>query len=411
MAQLSTRDGNMFDKDRETEEFQQTEEIDVEPEETSGEDKITRPFNPTQIRVDTRQITIDLLLSRIEHEELDLNPNFQRKQGLWSEKTQSQLIESILVRIPLPSFYLDATDDEKWLVVDGLQRLTTLKRFMIDKELRLSKMEFLTELNGKKYDELPRSFQRRLKETPVTVYLIDKGTPSEVKFNIFKRINTGGLPLSPQEIRHALNQGKATTLLERLANSEEFQKATNRSIRDDRMTDRECVLRFFAFSITSFWQGKQCGNPVEPGHPSGDVPRTTACHAERSGRVRKHPPVRGLQHDTHLIVGEGKRERLRVLIALTVGQRKAGFGDLQGDGTWRAGRLEKWFDPTGDAVETGKPACALPCFPASRQQAVVEHAGQHSKEQIIGQWGAGIEAAIGAVPNGEGIEEAVIAGL
>ncbi|HEY1348077.1 MAG TPA: DUF262 domain-containing protein [Ktedonobacteraceae bacterium] len=246
MAQVPTRNEGEFEEDRDA------GELDVEPEETGGEDRITRPFNPARIRVDTKPITIDLLLSRIAHEELDLNPNFQRKEGLWSEKTQSQLIESILVRIPLPSFYLDATDDDRWLVIDGLQRLTTLKRFMMDKALRLSKMEFLTELNGKTYDELPRPFQRRLKETQVTVFLIDKGTPSEVKFNIFKRINTGGLPLSPQEIRHALNQGKATGILERLAQSEEFQRATNRSIRSERMADRECVLRFFAFTITSY---------------------------------------------------------------------------------------------------------------------------------------------------------------
>src|SRR5205807_1989919 len=100
--------------------------------------------------------------------------------------------------------------------------------------------------------DLPRNFQRRIAETQLTLYVIERGTPHDVKFNIFKRINTGGLPLSAQEIRHALNQGKATDLLAQLAQSQAFKDATNRSIRDDRMDDRECVLRFLAFTLTTY---------------------------------------------------------------------------------------------------------------------------------------------------------------
>jgi hypothetical protein len=99
---------------------------------------------------------------------------------------------------------------------------------------------------------LPRNLQRRILETQVTVFLIQENTPPEVKFNIFKRINTGGLPLSSQEIRHALYQGKACTLLQELAESGEFKTAINNGIRDDRMGDRECILRFLAFLRTSY---------------------------------------------------------------------------------------------------------------------------------------------------------------
>lgn len=123
---------------------------------------------------------------------------------------------------------------------------------MIDKTLRLHGLEFLKQFNGKSFDELPRNYQRRIAETQVTVFLIEKGTPNEVKFNIFKRINTGGLPLSSQEIRHALNQGEATKMLIRLASSQEFKKAVDNGIRDDRMADRECVLRYLAFTITPY---------------------------------------------------------------------------------------------------------------------------------------------------------------
>ncbi len=224
----------------------------IEPEDTVGEDRITDPFNPALIRVETRPLTINLLLSRIQNNELDLSPGFQRKGGIWTEGAQSRLIESILIRIPLPAFYFDAMDDNKWLVVDGLQRLTTLNRFVLEQNLKLCEMEFLRDLHGLTFSELPRPYQRRIMETQVTVYLIERGTPNEVKFNIFKRINTGGLPLSAQEIRHALNQGKATDLLARLAQSQEFMKAIHDGIRDDRMADRECVLRFLAFTITPY---------------------------------------------------------------------------------------------------------------------------------------------------------------
>jgi hypothetical protein len=224
----------------------------VEVEDMSGEERIIEPFNPSLIRVDTKTLTIDLLRSRIEYQEIDLAPGFQRKGGIWNDGAQSRLIESMLIRIPLPAFYMDATNDEKWLVVDGLQRLTTLKRFMIEKSLRLRGLEYLTQLEGKIYDELPRNYQRRITETQVTVYLIEKGTPEKVKFNIFKRINTGGLPLSAQEIRHALNQGEATKLLARLADSKEFKLAVDYGIRDDRMADRECVLRYLAFTINPY---------------------------------------------------------------------------------------------------------------------------------------------------------------
>jgi len=220
------------------------------------DERITDPFDPAKIRVETRSMTIDLLLSRIDHDELDLAPGFQRKGGIWSSSAQSRLIESTLIRIPLPAFYIDATNEDQWLVVDGLQRLTALKRFVLDKTLRLQGLEFLTQLSGKNYDELSRPYQRRINETQVVVYLIDKGTPSEVKFNVFKRINTGGLPLSAQEIRHALNQGPATEFLAQLAASHEFKKAIDNGIRDDRMADRECVLRFLAFTIFPYMSYK-----------------------------------------------------------------------------------------------------------------------------------------------------------
>ncbi len=217
------------------------------------EQDIHEPFDPTKIRVYTRPMTIDLVLKRIKYGEINLAPDFQRRADIWTEKAQSLLIESILIRIPLPAFYMDATNEDQWLVIDGLQRLSTLKNFVIDQTLRLTRLEFLTNLENKTYEELPRNYQRRIDETVLNIYLIEKGTPPEVKFNIFRRINTGGEPLSPQELRHALNPGKATKFLDRLAKSQEFLELTDLSDkRKQRMDDHEFVLGFVAFSLTPY---------------------------------------------------------------------------------------------------------------------------------------------------------------
>lgn len=227
--------------------------LDIDQEE---DESIVQPFDPEKIRVATQSMTIDLVLQRIKYNELNLSPDFQRKGGIWNARTKSRLIESMLIRIPLPAFYMDATDENKWIVIDGLQRLTALKMFVNDRSLKLCELEFLSQLEGKTFEELPRNLQRRILETQVTVYLIEKGTPSAVKFNIFKRINTGGLPLSLQEIRHALNQGKSTKFLESLANLPSFKKATDGSVNSKRMADREFILRFLAFSIHSYSEYK-----------------------------------------------------------------------------------------------------------------------------------------------------------
>lgn len=222
---------------------------EAEAEDTSS-DEIVRPFDPNKIRVNLWTPTLDLVLKRIKEGEIDLAPDFQRKAGIWKDKAQSRLIESILIRIPLPAFYVDGISDDLMAVIDGIQRLTALKRFVLDNELRLTGLEFLTDLDGKTFKELPRGLQRRIEETMVTVNIIEKGTPIETKLNLFKRINTSGMSLAAQEIRHAINPGPVREFLRRLATSDEFMRATARSLNADRMDDRECVLRFVAFILT-----------------------------------------------------------------------------------------------------------------------------------------------------------------
>ncbi|QRE78336.1 DUF262 domain-containing protein (plasmid) [Methylobacterium aquaticum] len=217
--------------------------------------QIAEPFNPDDIEVATRSMTIDLLLSRIKAGDIDLEPDFQRRRGIWNERQQSRLIESLLLKIPLPTLYAAEDDEERWAIVDGIQRLTTITRFMapdsIDETpLRLTGLEYLgSSFDGLLFDDLPSRLKRRLRESELVVHLIRHGTPQEVKFNIFARINTGGMPLSAQELRHALIPGQARQFLGDLAQLAAFKEATANSIRDERMADREMILRFMAFIL------------------------------------------------------------------------------------------------------------------------------------------------------------------
>lgn len=221
---------------------------DVEIEETDAVENLPeiRPFDPSKIDIDMKTMELSSLIKRIRYDEVNLDTGFQRKAGLWSRQQKSQLIESLLLKIPIPAFYFDGGINDSWLIIDGLQRITTLKEFVVDETLKLTGLEFFKDLEGLTFSELPRAFTRRIEESNIIAFIVKGGTPPNVKFNIFKRINTGGLELTPQEIRNALYQGRATGLCKRFADFMEFKDATSHSIKGDRMTDQEFVLRFMA---------------------------------------------------------------------------------------------------------------------------------------------------------------------
>jgi hypothetical protein len=217
-------------------------------------DGIREPFDPDKIDVVTRTPVVELLLSRIKNGRIDLQPEFQRHRGIWTPRAKSRLVESLLLRIPLPTLYAAEDEDENWAIVDGIQRLTAIAEFIEpdsvgSSPLVLRDLEYLIHFNGARFRDLPGRLQTRLRESELVVHLIRLGTPEPVKFNIFARINTGGTPLSSQELRHALIGGPARDYLRAWAELPEFLATTSGSIKSERMADREMVLRFVAFEL------------------------------------------------------------------------------------------------------------------------------------------------------------------
>ena len=228
------------------------------------------PFNPEDISIVTNQMAMDGLVRRFLQGSIVLNPDFQRNE-VWDMKKRSQLIESLMLKIPLPMFYVQSDEDGILTVVDGLQRLSTIRDFVLGEDylnmkkddgtrreelrgmgFKLKGLEFWSEYEGKQFYQLPPKLQNRILEAQVQVTVIHPTTPEVVRRNIFKRINTGGIQLNSQEIRNAIYAGPATNLLNELSNIGSFNKVMGNSVNRLRMQDKELILRFLSFLIRDY---------------------------------------------------------------------------------------------------------------------------------------------------------------
>lgn len=233
----------------------------IEEEDKSSEDFIVKPWDPKDIRITTKTFTIREIFTQITENDLDLAPDFQRS-FVWKDLQQIRLIESILLGIPLPAFYFNQDNFGAHQVIDGVQRLTTIKQFMSDKlELNETGLEYLWPLKGQHFSTLDAATRRRFSGTQIVAHVIEPQTPDEVKYDIFNRVNTGGSPLTAQEIRHCMSKNISRQFLRNLVESPSFDQVMGKLFwskgesgvwaRDNnRMTDREMVLRFCAFYTT-----------------------------------------------------------------------------------------------------------------------------------------------------------------
>ena len=190
----------------------------------------------------------------IENGDIDFTPDFQR-HFVWNSIQKSKLIESLLLRIPLPLFYFAEDYEGRLTIVDGLQRLTTIKEFMRN-EFPLKNLEYLDEgVKGRYYKTnlekgqqgIDPKYYRWFNMTQFAVNVIDPSSPFKVKYDIFRRINTGGRPLKNQEIRNCLSSISLRKLLNEMIALNEFKRATSSSVKPDRMEDQEVALRFITF--------------------------------------------------------------------------------------------------------------------------------------------------------------------
>lgn len=242
------------------------EELSDGVEKELGNDEITIevPFKPEDINIKIVPRNIGQLVELLEDQQI-LIPKYQRLPNLWNNTKKSRFIESLMLDLPIPLFYFDEGENKKWYVVDGLQRMSTLEHFMLGtggvgknkSHLKLENLEFLTEYNTKTWEDLPKDIKRRINSNQVTINLIGKGTPDEVKYTIFSRINQGDVPLTSQEIRTALFQGYRVDFLEQLISKDSeigqlFHKVTTGSVKTRRQEDLDFASRFISFYIQGY---------------------------------------------------------------------------------------------------------------------------------------------------------------
>ncbi len=217
--------------------------------------EIDAPYDVQNIRVAQKMITvfqIEHWISAKRGVKLNLSPEYQRNL-VWNDVRKSALIESLLLRIPIPAFYLDEDSEGNKSVIDGMQRLTTIHSFL-NNEFPLKKMQYLSHCENKYFKDLDAKLQGRIEDTELAVNILDEKCPQMVKFDVFRRVNTGGLPLNYQEIRNIMAAPKVRAMLQKMTECEEFSRATRGSVNDIRMGAQELCLRYLTILEFYDWE-------------------------------------------------------------------------------------------------------------------------------------------------------------
>lgn len=225
---------------------------------TSTEAKIIKSFEWSQdaLVLQSSDLSLETIAQMVHNSAIDLEPRYQRRDR-WTDEDRSELIESFLLNVPVPPVYLAEDDFGTYSVIDGKQRITAIYKFMRN-QLTLQKLNRFTDLNGLTFDGLPKPLRNALSIRPyIRVVTLLKQTNPDLKYEVFTRLNTGGQPLLPQEIRNALYRGPLNDLLFQLAKDEAFLRKQLKIITEKesaftQMTDVEMVLRFL--SLRTHWK-------------------------------------------------------------------------------------------------------------------------------------------------------------
>ena len=224
------------------------EEDLLEGESYNSSAEVNEVYPNAEVRV-TRAQYSTLHIKRLveDRKELIIDPDFQRG-NVWAKKQGAELVESILMGIPIPVMYLFEMRDGSKQVVDGRQRIAAILDFLNDK-LILRDLRILPEYNNFKFSDLDAKMQGIFEDSQMYFYIIQPPTPERVKYDIFDRVNRGGTRLTNQEMRNALYRGKSTRLISELSKSEEFLRATGHGISSKRQKDNYVVLRSISFYL------------------------------------------------------------------------------------------------------------------------------------------------------------------
>lgn len=214
--------------------------------------------NRRSVSFDSYDITVRQLYDMVNEQAIDVAPDYQR-HFIWDESRQSQLIESIFLGIPVPSLFMATNKDSTWEVIDGLQRLTTIVNFIGDeatikqinkngKKLKIHELEKLDTLNGLLFEDLPKSIQLSFTTRPIRVTVLNDRSDFNLRYDLFERLNTGGVILHPQEIRNCVYIGEFNDFIKECVDDENF-KAVVKMTKSAEKTGNleELVLKFFAY--------------------------------------------------------------------------------------------------------------------------------------------------------------------
>lgn len=197
-------------------------------------------------------------LRKIKSGKIKMNPDFQRNI-VWKPRQKSRFIESTILQVPIPPFYMKRRTDGSMVIIDGLQRTSALSDFLSNK-FALSDLEALSDLNGKTFKDLEfldSAISTKIEDKQLFFYILGSSVPMVAVYDIFNRINTGGTKLERQEVRNCVFIGNSTTFLKKIVNSDIFLKSIDYGISDKRMKAREAILRCLSFVLhpVSAYQG------------------------------------------------------------------------------------------------------------------------------------------------------------